>query len=250
MKIAISEEREAYRERLYQHYLENHRGVDIDLARKGLQGAAPYLRRLISRHLPEDRNAKIVDLGCGYGALLYWLRQAGYRNLEGVDRSPEQVQGAHALGLDFVQQADIMAYLESRQHESCDVVIAFDVLEHLSKYEALSFADQVFRVLQRGGLFLLHTPNGEGIFSATAYGDFTHELILTPGSAGQLLRSAGFCNVSSYEDVPVVHGIVSAMRFVIWKIFKSLMRIAYAAETGNASGDLILTQNFLIVATK
>jgi 2-polyprenyl-3-methyl-5-hydroxy-6-metoxy-1,4-benzoquinol methylase len=250
MKTTSEQAREHYRERFYRHYLATHRGVDLEKARASLHASAPYLKKLIRRHIPEDRNARILDLGCGYGALLYWLRQAGYRNLEGIDRSPEQVQGAHNLGLDFVKKGNLVEDLESRDPASSDVVVAFDVVEHLTKEEALRFVDDVYRILVCGGRFIIHTPNGEGISSATAYGDFTHELTLTRGSASQLLRCAGFSHVSAYEDTPVVHGVTSAGRYLIWKAFRTFMRVGHAAETGQIGTDLILTQNFLTVAKK
>jgi SAM-dependent methyltransferase len=247
---SISEAREGYRERLYRHYLVNCRGVDLAEARQALHLSAPYLNRVIRKHVPADRSIQILDLGCGFGALLYWLKQAGYTHLHGVDRSAEQVQGAHGLGLDFVRQGDIPEYLASTPSSSCDVVFAFDVLEHFGKDEAMRFADDVFRVLRPGGRFILHLPNGEGSFAGSvATGDFTHELILNRRSIAQLLRCIGFSNISSYEDTPVVHGVMSAGRWLVWKAYRNLLSIAYTAETGDGRG-LILTQNFLTVAVK
>src|ERR1700704_3229618 len=137
---SVSHAREGYRERLYQHYLVNCSGVGLEEARRALHASAPYLKRLIKKHVPRERSTAILDLGCGFGALLYWLQKAGYTNLEGMDRSAEQVQGAHSLGLDFVQQGDITQHLAARASASCDVIFAFDVLEHFSKEEAMHFA--------------------------------------------------------------------------------------------------------------
>ena len=250
MKLtALSEAREGYRERLYQHYLVNCRGVDLAEARQALHSSAPYLNRVIRRHVPADRDAQILDLGCGFGALLYWLKQAGYNRLEGMDRSAEQVEGAHGLGLAFVREGDITEHLATRSSSSCDVVFAFDVLEHFGKEEAMRFADEVFRVLRPGGRFILHLPYAEGVFSGSvACGDFTHELILNRRSVAQLLRCVGFSDISSYEDTPVVHGVMSAARWMIWKAYRAVFSLAYAAETGESG--LILTQNFLTVAIK
>src|SRR5215472_12143952 len=119
-----AQQRDAYRERLYREYLANHSG-DLKEARRALHGAAPYLKDLILKHLPQDKNVRILELGCGYGALLYWLKESGYRHLEGIDCSPEQVAGAHELGLDFVRQDDLMTHLAQRTPASCDVIIAF-----------------------------------------------------------------------------------------------------------------------------
>jgi len=241
---------EMYRDRLYRYYLANHRRSDLLEACQRVQGGVPYFKRLL-RHLPEDKDSRVLDLGCGYGIWLYWLKEVGYHCLEGVDRSPEQVEAAHSLGLNFVVQDDIKGYLADRKRESCDVVLAFDVLEHFGKEEASQIVDEVFRVLTPSGLFILHLPNGEGFLSGSiAHGDFTHELILTRHSLGQLLRCAGFSQVCAYEDTPVVHGLVSAARFLIWKAARTVLWIINAAQTGEIDGGLILTQTFLAVARK
>lgn len=242
--------RESYRERLYRNYLANHRGQALIAPKERLRGAQPYFKRLV-KHFPTDRDTRILELGCGYGVWLHWLRESGYRNLEGVDRSPEQVEAAHGLGMNFVVENDLAADLAARASESCDVVLAADILEHLTKDEALSMADQVFRVLAPGGLFILHLPNGDGIFAGhIEYGDFTHELIVTSTSLAQMLRCVGFTGFSAYEDTPVVHGFSSACRSLVWMAARTAVRLIFAAETGNLGRDLILSQNFLAVARK
>jgi SAM-dependent methyltransferase len=241
---------ETHRERFYRHYLAHHRGADVLEMHERLEAGAPYFKRLM-KYFPENKDTRVLDLGCGYGVWLYWLKKAGYHCLEGVDRSPEQVEAAHSLGLDFVGQGDIRDHLASREPQSCDVVLAFDVLEHFRKEEAVQFADEVFRVLTPSGLLILHLPNGEGFLSGCiAYGDFTHELIVTRRSLGQLLRCAGFSQIFAYEDTPLMHGPLSAARFLIWKAARTILRIIYAAQTGDTGRELILTQNFLAIARK
>ena len=218
--------------------------------RERLKAAGPYFKRLLT-FFPEDKDTRVLDLGCGYGNWLYWLKQAGYRNLEGVDCSPEQVQAAHSIGLDCVVQGDIKVHLADRKPESCEVVLAFDVLEHFGKEEALQFADEVFRVLTPGGRLILHLPNGAGFLSGSiVYGDFTHEFIVTKRSLGQLLRCAGFSQIRAYEDSPLVHGPISTGRLLVWKVARTVLRIIYAAQTGDTDRELIFTQNFLTVASK
>lgn len=247
---ASEQQRESYRERLYLHYVATHFGTDAAEVHSRVESAVHYFRRLL-KYIPKDKSAEILDLGCGCGSLLYWLKDAGYTSLEGIDRSPEQVAAAHSLGLTLVKAGDILDHVARREPESSDVVIAFDVIEHLEKEEAFELADGVFRVLRPGGLFILHLPNGEGLFSGcVAFNDLTHELILTSGSLGQLLRCVGFSDVSTYEDTPIVHGPISAARYVIWMVIKSILRLVYAAQTGNIGRELILSQNFLAIARK
>ena len=83
----------------------------------------------------------------------------------GIDRSPQQVAAARSLGLAGVREGELLMVLESLESESQGLVIAFDVLEHFRKDEALRFMDQVNRVLAPGGKVIIHTPNGASPFS-------------------------------------------------------------------------------------
>jgi len=93
----------------------------------------------------------VLDLGCGHGALIYFARRAGYTNTRGVDGSPEQVAAARRLGIEGVEEGDLLATLASQADGSLDVVVAFDVIEHFTRDELLGFVDQVQRVLRPGG---------------------------------------------------------------------------------------------------
>jgi len=35
----------------------------------------PAWQKYFGRFLPQDKNAKIIDLGCGNGGFVYWLQQ-------------------------------------------------------------------------------------------------------------------------------------------------------------------------------
>src|SRR5919109_2239563 len=221
-----------YRSRIYQHYLTTQAQSDIKRIRQDLEHRAPYLRNLIRRWIPQDRAIKILDLGCGYGALLYFLKEAGYHNLQGIDHSPEQIVIARQLGLDSVQEGDVLDILSKSGGRSCDVVIAFDVLEHLTKQEVFDVVDEIYRVIRNRGRLLLHVPNGEGIFSGRIYfGDLTHQIAFTRQSIHQLMSAVGFDSIDFAEDTPVIHGAKSGTRYILWKVFRSLFRMIYMAET-------------------
>lgn len=240
-----------YRDRIYQYYVHaRHESLAPENV-YGLKPRAAYLKRLIRDHFPLDKNAVIVDLGCGHGALVHFARLAGYHNVTGVDRSPQQVAAARHLGIEGVHEGDLMNTLQSLKNESLDTVIAFDVIEHFTKDELLTFLDQVYRVLRKGGKWIIHAPNGESPFGGKMrYWDFTHELAFTRASITQLLKSSGFSQVVCHEDTPIPHGFKSAVRWGLWKIVRGLLRIYLLAETGAGEKDCIFTQNFLTVAVK
>jgi 2-polyprenyl-3-methyl-5-hydroxy-6-metoxy-1,4-benzoquinol methylase len=236
-----------YRARLYSSYVRTHIG-EKSLEHR-LTSRAPYLNRVVQAYFPPQRSANILELGCGNGALLYLAQRAGYSNLRGIDVSEQQVAEAHKLGIDFVRQGDLMETLARSADESVDFVIAFDVIEHFSKRELLGFVDQVRRVLHKGGQWLLHQPNAASpFFGRIRYGDYTHEQAFTVSSITQLMLAGGFHSVACYEDVPVVHGAKSMLRYILWRFIRIALRLYLAAETGTSRE--IFTQNFLAVATK
>ena len=242
---------DTYRSRIYTHYVQ---AREQALAPQTLAGLAPRshaLRRLIEQHFPADKNAVVLDLGCGHGALLHFAREAGYTNLRGVDGSPQQVAAARRLGIEGVEEGDLRDALATQPDASLDVVIAFDVIEHFTRDELLPFVDEVRRVLKPGGRWIIHVPNGESpFFGGIRYGDLTHELAFTRISIAQLLLASGFAEARCFEDQPVVHGAKSAVRWALWQGFRSLLRLYIAAETGDAGGGHIFSQNLMAVARK
>ncbi len=239
----------AYRERIYERYVTAHGPVSA--LSQDLRTRAPSFRKLIRDFFPTDRSARILDVGCGSGALLYFAKEAGYRNFAGVDISAEQVAAATRLGIEGVTQGDLFAVLRSLEDESQDAVVTFDVIEHLRKDEVLIVVDEIFRALRKGGSWILHVPNGGSPFVGLIFfGDFTHEVAFTRSSLEQLALTCGFQQVVCIEDGPIPHGIFSSLRWVCWKTIRFLLRAWLAAETGSIDPNCILTQNFVAAAKK
>lgn len=240
-----------YRSRVYDHYVHSRTTSLAPLTIAGLAGRAPYLNHLIRNYFPAERSATLLDLGCGHGTLVHFARQAGYRNITGVDRSPEQVFEASRLGIDGVRLGDLVDTLAGIAACSQDAIITFDVIEHFKREELLSLVDGVARALKPGGTWIIHVPNAEApLFGRVRYGDITHEQAFTSVSIAQLLLASGFRKVECYEDAPVIHGVRSAIRAALWGVCRSLLRVYLAVETGDTGRSAIFTQNLLAVATK
>lgn len=204
---------------------------------------------LIKTHMPPDTSVSILDLGCGDGGLIFFLKRFGYRNVKGVDLSPEMVALAHGAGVMEAQVGDVFESLAAAPDGSVDVVFAMDILEHLNRPELFTFCREVFRVLSPSGRFIVHVPNAAGIFgNAVRYGDLTHEQAFTDTSMRQIMRSIGFAHVNCYEDRPHPHGVKSTVRAVLWAILSLPFRALYVAETGRL--QVILSQNMTAVALR
>lgn len=241
----------SHRERIYAFYLSRRQSSLAPTNVEGLRGREPYLRAIIKSHLPDNRKARILDVGCGHGAFVRALHEAGYADARGVDHSAEQVEAARRLGIEGVQQGELLDTLRACHAGSLDVIIAFDVLEHFAKDELVTILDEMHRVLGAKGRLIIHAPNGESPFgNRILFWDFTHELAFTRESIAQLLMVCGFLRVKCYEDRPVVHGLKSAIRRVLWSVIRAFWRFYLAVETGSGEKACIFSQNFLTVADK
>jgi 2-polyprenyl-3-methyl-5-hydroxy-6-metoxy-1,4-benzoquinol methylase len=245
--------KQSWKTRLYDSYVSSGQAGNTNrLSQEPAQLFRPreaYIRQAIARHLPQDREARILDLGCGHGAFLYFLSRAGYTHIAGVDTSSEQIELAHRLGIPQAEMGCIAEFLGGREDQSVDAILLMDVIEHLTRQELFDLLDDVYRVLAPGGICLVHAPNAEGIHGMRIrYGDLTHEAAFTASSASQIFRCIGFRAVQAYEDNPVVHGFKSLARRIIWDCLTLPDRLLLFAETG--APGAILSQNFLIRITK
>ncbi len=239
-----------YRERIYGDYVKAATSSLAPETLAGLEGRRPVLARFIVDHFPPSRDARIVDLGCGHGALLHFARDAGYTQVSGIDGSPAQVDAAKRLGIAGIRQGDALTLLAAEPEASFDAVVAYDVIEHLTKDELVDMTDAVRRVLKPGGRWLIHAPNGLSPFAGVMrYGDLTHEQAFTPESLTQLFLASGFREASFYEDPPAIRGLKSAVRRLLWRVVRGLMRFALVVETGMPEYR-VLTMNLIAVAVK
>jgi cyclopropane fatty-acyl-phospholipid synthase-like methyltransferase len=237
------------RRRLYDSYFATYYGADHACPSELSASVRAYFDQHLGPHLPADRGAAILDVGCGFGGLLMHLRDRGYSNVSGVDVSPEQVAMAHRLGLTGVTLGEAAEHLADRRDE-LDLVCAIDVLEHLERSELLELLDAVHAALRPGGRMLLQVPNADGPFACRMrYFDLTHERAFTGKSIAQALRAAGFTTVSIHPVRPAVHGVPSAIRWALWQVIRLGLTGYLAVETGVLRGH-VLSQNLVAVAER
>lgn len=160
---------------------------------------ARYFRKNYSPYLPPDRDAAVLDVGCGPGHFLYYLHGEGYRAYKGIDLSRECVEMCRRQGLN-ARQADAFEHLAERAG-TLDAIVCNDVLEHLPKERGFRFVEHCRAALKEEGVLIVKVPNSAcPIVGARArYSDITHETGFTAHSLRTLLLCGGFGVVEVYE---------------------------------------------------
>lgn len=146
--------------------------------------------------LPENKNASILDIGCGFGQMLKSLKDNGYLNLHGVDINAKAVALCRSNGLEVEKIGNLSSF--SRSHrKKYDFIIMSHVIEHLPKSEIISHLSIIRgKLLKPDGKFLAIVPNAQSNTGAYwAYEDFTHSTIFTTGSLIYVLKESGFDEV-------------------------------------------------------
>jgi len=201
-----------------------------------------------SRFLPIDKKSKILDIGCGMGHFLYFLKKMKYENHLGIDISPEQVAFVKKFVTDKVLLADAFEFLKDVENEY-DLIVLNDILEHIPKSRIIDFLMLIRKALKDNGVVFIKTVNAANPFNLRGrYIDFTHEIAFTEHSLMQVLRIAGFRVVALYGDEcprPGLKGI--ADRFAK-KIFFLIMRKLFQLQ--EIIPPMILDKNIIAVATK
>ena len=103
-----------------------------------------YAKRRKIRHFldPIPKDAQILEIGCGSGWVGNYLRQHGWKGY---------------VGLDLVAPADYVGGINDwrklgLEPESFDVIIAFEVVEHVDCFR------ECYDLLKHGGKLLLTSP--------------------------------------------------------------------------------------------
>jgi 2-polyprenyl-3-methyl-5-hydroxy-6-metoxy-1,4-benzoquinol methylase len=193
-----------------------------------------------------EKTSSILELGCGHGRILNYLRQKGFMNVKGIDVSEEQIALARKNGLD-AECADVFEYLKNQFPASLDCVIAIDFVEHFTKEELLRLFELLHIAMKPGGVLLLQTVNGEGLFPRQIiYGDLTHMTILSPSSMSQLLSATEFRDIRYAECAPVAAGLTGIFRSLAWNVIRAGANAIRKIESNKT--QQIWTENFICSA--
>ena len=111
-----------------------------------------------------NKNARILDVGCGYGRYLKPLQKTGY-DVTGVEENIGIVESNCAQGLKCMSVDEF-----TQSNMNFDVILMSHIIEHFSPSALKEFMDGYLDRLEMGGHLIIATP----LLSPYFYDDFDH----------------------------------------------------------------------------
>jgi SAM-dependent methyltransferase len=216
------------RDRYFRFLAEARGEQDPDALRYRFERSAQWYACRLRKHLPIDRRVACLDIPCGSGNFLYFLRRYGYVDVVGYDNDARQIDRASALGLPAVRR-DALEIL-AEEGRTYSLISSLDFVEHLSRDEALRFVGLCRERLVPGGVLVLRTPAADGPFGAhDAWNDLTHRWVMTSGVLKVILEMSGFERVTVLDERPQPYNLVNALRAGVFLVARALASITVFA---------------------
>ena len=224
---------------------------------------ARHLGHYITRWLTSvERDAPILDFGCGLGCFLEALKQAGFTQRIGIDTSFGMVDRCLALGNRAEHVADSLQFLN--QHPGhFGAIVMMDVLEHLPPPSHFDYFKALRSALRPGGLLLLRVPNADSaVATHMRYIDITHRTCFTPNVILFFLQQSGMTRLDVDDEIPYLNRprhlwphhknswIYLCYRFIV-PFFSTWRRLELSAYLGFEFGLITpVAPNFVVLAQR
>lgn len=130
---------------------------------KDMDGMTKDKINTIIKFLPNEAS-RILDLGIGQGYLEQRLQQTG-RNykLYGIDISEKAITRLKRKFRGKFIVGNVLKIENYYKNNYFDVIVAIELIEHISPRKILGFYKDVYSLLKPGGIFIASTPLNEGL---------------------------------------------------------------------------------------
>lgn len=149
-----------------------------------------------------EKDSRILDIGCGDGAFLRYLKERGYNNIYGIDPSGESIRCLAENGISG-EIGNIFGEVPYKLKNQYDVVTCTAVLEHICELK-LALAQMELYLSQSRAKIFIEVPAVEGfeenIFPVANYFNQEHINYFSIVSLDNLFITNGYKRISKKEE--------------------------------------------------
>jgi len=201
-------------------------------------------------YLPENKDARILDLGCGSGLLLEYLDFKGYTNILGVDVDEVALSKVDKKFKGNIKHInDLLVFLKS-ESKKFDMIIAKDVIYYFPPENIIAYMQSITAALNKDGSIIVEVFNGALLTAPyTAAKDFGIVNIFTEKSVRSVLESS-LLQVDEVFGVRKIQrrglkNLIYLLGVFMWHlILRSIFLLERGVDDGNPK---ILTKSIIAV---
>jgi 2-polyprenyl-3-methyl-5-hydroxy-6-metoxy-1,4-benzoquinol methylase len=181
-------------------------------------------RKKLSPVLAGMAQKKVLDVGCGCGFLVYFLKNFGFEDVTGIDLNEQLISLAKSKVSAKLVVADAVDFLREHQGKF-DIIFLWNLLEHIDKNKTIELLSITNQRLSKDGFVVIRTPNMTNFLSAGHFhDDFTHLSGFTEQSIRQVASLAGFSKTEFLNQFKMqnfkgkIKAILNAAihKFILW----------------------------------
>lgn len=145
---------------------------------------------------------RVLEIGFGNGSFLSYAKAKGW-DICGTEISADLVEAGKRAGFNCLQADNVRDFPD----DAFDLVVAFDVLEHVPPDQLEGFLQEIKRILRPSGVCVARFPNGDSPFGMYYQnGDMTHISVIGSGKVRFLAKSVGVTLVDVDGEAQAVFG--------------------------------------------
>jgi len=212
----------------------------------------PSLELNYSRWLPTDRNAAILDLGCGNGRVLRFLSTRGYCRLRGVDRDSKALSSIGDLAGVTLDCNEVNADYLRRQKGAFKLIILRQVIYYIERRDVYDFMVSLKDALADDGVLIIEFFNAALLSSRLT--EMKDPFIRTAYSEHSIRRLFDACGLDTHyigPDRSSARGLRSTVYAQLRAAWVKILNAIYILERGfDDELPRIYTKSIIAVAGK
>jgi SAM-dependent methyltransferase len=209
---------------------------------------ASYYDDNYRRFLPDNRNAPILDIGCGQGDFVRYLSEAGYRQITAADRDPKAI--ATLQNVDGVTAKTLEAASGEIEQTAggWTLIVAKQMIYYFDRRDAPAFVAALGQALAPEGRLIVEIFNGALLSSRfTELKDPGILTAYTESGLRRLLEQNGFTVEHLFGAISRSDGLKGALYSAARGLWFGLYRLLLILERGR-DDELPLISNKSLIA--